>query len=53
MDADSDIARPKVQVIPTANPADLTYAEIGTIVMSSAKLYVAVSAGSFELVTSA
>lgn len=53
MDADTEISRPRVLVVPTDEPAsDLAHAEIGTLTMSGAKLYVAVSAGSFELVTS-
>ena len=53
MQSDNIIARPRVLVIPSDNENELTYAEIGTIVMSGAKMYICVSKGNFELVTSA
>ena len=53
MDADTNILRPRVLVVPSDAASSLEHAEIGTLIMSGAKLYVAVSAGSFELVTSA
>ena len=52
MDADVEICRPKVLVVNKGYPPTMTHAEIGTLVMSGAKLYIAVSAGSFEEVTS-
>jgi len=47
-----DILRPKVIVVPVCNPATLTTAEIGSMVISGGKLFFAASKGSFELVTS-
>ena len=52
MDADIEICRPKVLVVNAGNPAAYAHAEVGTLIMSGAKLYVAVTAGAFELVTS-
>ena len=54
MDADTEILRPKALVIPIVEPAStLANAEIGTMVISGAKLYFAASVGTFEIVTSA
>jgi hypothetical protein len=55
MDSTSgDILTPKALIVPNVSGAHLiTYAPIGSLVMSGAKLYVAVSTGTFELVTSA
>jgi|GEM_PF-6798732 len=53
MDTDSQILRPISFVVPNLAGNTLTYAEKGTLILSGAKLYVCVSTGTFELVTSA
>jgi len=53
-DPTQDILIPKQLILPIVNPAQsLSGANIGTLVMSGAKMYVATSSGTFELVTSA
>lgn len=52
MDFDTQISRPLVLVVPNSNASSLTYAEPGTLVLSGAKLYVCVTTGTFEEVTS-
>jgi len=53
-DSSPEIVIPKVLVVPSISGASLmTTAQPGTLVMSGAKLYVAVGVGSFQLITSA
>ena len=52
-DYDTQILRPITLVVPSKAANTQTYAEVGTLIMSGAKLYVCVTAGAFELVTSA
>jgi hypothetical protein len=53
MDSDTQILRPLTLVVPSKGANTLTYAEPGTLVLSGAKLYICVTTGAFELVTSA
>ena len=53
MDADTNVLRPRVLVLPSDAASDLSHAEVGTLVMSGAKMYVATTVGTFQLVTSA
>lgn len=48
----NEVLNPTVLIVPKGNASDLTYAEVGTLILSGAKLYVAVTKGTFELVTS-
>lgn len=50
---DTEILRPITLVVPSKAVETQTGAEVGTLFMSGAKLYVCVTAGTFELVTSA
>ena len=52
MNPDSEILRPISLVVPNKAANTLTYAEPGTLVLSGAKLYICVTTGAFELVTS-
>ena len=54
MATNEEILTPKVLIVPRLNAGTplLAGAAIGTLLMSGAKLYVAVAAGTFELVTS-
>ena len=53
MTSENDIVRPRALVVPTTTPLLQDHAEVGTLIMSGAKMYVAVTVGNFELVTSA
>lgn len=54
MATNEEILQPKVLVVPSCSPASLqSKAEIGTLLMSGAKLYVATAVGTWEKVTSA
>jgi hypothetical protein len=48
----NEVLNPTVLILPKANASTLTAAEVGTLVLSGAKLYVCVTKGTFELVTS-